>query len=377
MRLIQVYNNSKNVLQATKERIRFIFDSFESIHISVSGGKDSTILAHLVLSEARRRNRKVGVFFLDEEVVYQSTIEQVEYIMEDMAPECVIPLWLQVELNLTNATSLTETQFTPWEKGKGKIWMRRKKPYAIKFPPWDKSKERVKNKAMGLDFYDVIYNFEACYTSTAFLVGLRGTESPNRWRTVSKNPVTIGGENVYWGTKKGNNFSLYPLYDWNFHDVWKYIYDNKLPYHKIYDRQFRKRYGINEMRISSLIHEKSFKSICDLPEFEPTTYDKLLKRAKGIALAQETAKKAKLFRVRKLPKNFVSWLDYRDFLLATHPDPPKRDIMAKRFLRHLNNEYVARQQVRQLVLNDYENNLPVTNKPDPREELIAYYMENL
>ena len=51
--------------------------------------------------------------------------------------------------------------------------------------------------------------------------------------------------------------------------------------------------------------------------------------------------------------------------------------MARRFARHLDNEYVARQQVRQLILNDFENNLPVDNRPDPRDELVAYYREVL
>jgi len=64
-------------------------------------------------------------------------------------------------------------------------------------------------------------------------------------------------------------------------------------------------------------------------------------------------------------------------LLATHPDPSKRDILARRFAKHLDNEFVARQQVRQLILNDYENNLPISNQPDPRDELIAYYNEVL
>jgi predicted phosphoadenosine phosphosulfate sulfurtransferase len=140
---------------------------------------------------------------------------------------------------------------------------------------------------------------------------------------------------------------------------------------------FRKGYPINEMRISSLIHEKSFKSLVDLPEFEPDTYNRLIKRAKGIILAQETGKKAKLFRARKLPKNYMSWREYRDFLLSTHPEPNKRDIFVRRFARHLDNEYVARQQVRQLILNDYENNLPVKSEIDPRQKWIEYYMENL
>jgi predicted phosphoadenosine phosphosulfate sulfurtransferase len=377
MKLTQVYKNSSTVLDAARERIGFIFDNFESIHVSISGGKDSTVLAHLALTEARRRGRKISIFFLDEEAVYQATADHVTYIMEEMSPGNAIPLWLQFSFNLTNATSLTETQFVPWEPGKHDLWLRTKKPYAIKAPPWDRETETVTDKNKGFGFYDVFTNFERCYTNTAFLVGLRAVESPNRWRTVSKNPVKIGGENVYWGTGKGDNYSLYPLYDWNFHDVWKYIYDQKLPYHKIYDYQFRKGYPINEMRISSLIHEKSFKSLVDLPEFEPDTYNKLVKRAKGIVLAQETGKKAKLYRARKLPKNFTSWIDYRDFLLATHPSSEERDIFVRRFARHLNNEYVARQQVRQLVLNDYENNLAIKNEIDPRQKWVEYYMENL
>lgn len=377
MRLMQAYEKGRSVLDAARERISFIFDHFENIHVSISGGKDSEVLAHLALAEAGRRDRKIGIFFLDEEVVYDATIEMVEYIMERMSPGHVTPLWLQMEFNLTNATSLTETQFVPWEAGKHDLWLRPKKSYAIKFPMWDRTTQYVADKNKGFGFYDVFYNFERCYTNTAFLVGLRGAESPNRWRTVSKNPAAIAGKPVYWATTKGENFSMYPLYDWNFHDVWKYIGENGLPYHRIYDYQFRKGYPINEMRISSLIHEKSFKSLVDLPEFEPNTYNRLIKRAKGIALAQETGKKAKLFRAQKLPRNHRSWREYRDFLLATHPEPDKRDIMARRFAHHLDNEYVARQQVRQLILNDYENNLPVHSDIDPREKWIAYYMENL
>lgn len=368
---------SENVVEAARRRIGFIFDHFETIHVSISGGKDSTILAYLTLQEAQRRGRRVGIFFLDEEVVYDATIRQVEMIMEEMAPGHVTPLWLQMPFALTNAVSLTETRFIPWEPGKHEVWMRPKKSYAIKFPPWDRKTEIVTDRNKGLDFYDMFANFERCYTNTAFLVGLRGIESPNRWRTMVKHPVEIGGQQVYWATRKGQNVSLYPLYDWNLHDVWRFTFENNLPYHPIYDHQFRKGTPLQEMRISSLIHERSFRALADLPEFEPDTYNRLVKRAQGIVLAQETAKAAKLFRVRKLPKNFNSWRAYRDFLLATHPVPADRDVMARRFARHLDNEWVARQQVRQLLYNDYENCIPVISRPDPRDELIAYYREVL
>ena len=376
MQPIQTFTG-ETVLEAARRRISFIFDHFEEVKVSISGGKDSTVLAHLVLQEAKRRKRRVGMFFLDEEVVYQSTIDQVTYLMEELAPECVIPLWVQIEFNLTNATSTTETQLICWEAGKHELWMRPRKQGAIWHRTWALEDQTVRDKNKGFGFYDALENFERCYSGNAWLVGLRATESPNRWRAVTKNPVDVDGTPVYWATPKGANTAFYPLYDWNFHDVWRYIADQGLRYSKIYDYQFRKGLPISEMRVSSLIHERSFKAICELPEFEPQTYERLVRRLKGIEFAQETAKDAKMFRARKLPKNFSSWRAYRDFLIATHPDQENCAIMVRRFSKHLDNEYVARQQCRQLILNDYENNLPVDNKPDPRDELIAYYLEVL
>lgn len=373
----QIYG-SISVLDAARARMAWVFDHFETIIVSVSGGKDSTCLAHLALIEAKDRGRRIGLFFLDEEVVYQSTIEQIEYIME-FEPDHTIPMWLQVEFRLTNSTSTTEGQLVCWEAGKHKLWMRPKRSWSIQHAPWDREKQTVRDRRKGFGFYDAIENFESCYNGAAFLVGLRAAgESPNRWRAVSKNPVVVDGERVYWGTGKGNgNAALYPLYDWNFHDVWKYIAEQGLSYSRIYDMQMRKGYPITEMRVSSLIHEKSFKSICDLPEFEPKTYDKLQKRIQGVALAQEQGKSALLFRARKLPKNLDSWRVYRDHLLASHPDKGRVCIFSKRFAKHMDNEYVARQQCRQLLLNDYENNLLVDNKEDPREALVRYYDEVL
>lgn len=362
-----------SVLEASINRIEFIFDNFENIIVSISGGKDSTVVAYLMLLEAKKRKRKIGLYFLDEEVIYQSTNNQIEYLI-NLFPDNSYPLWYQIEFKLTNSTSLTEGQLISWENGKHKIWMRSKNEKSIKYRDWDKEEETIKNKSKGFGFYDAIDNIEKTHRNTCFILGIRAVESMNRWRAVAKNPLLINNKKIYWGSKKSNgNYNLYPIYDWNYFDIWKYIYDNKLKYSKIYDYQFKKGIGISEMRVSSLIHEKAFKSIVDLPEFEPKTYDKLLKRIKGISLAQETGKNSKLFRVRKLPKNYNSWLEYKNFLLKTYPDKLKKDIFIKRYSKQLNNEYVARQQCRQLILNDYENNLPVDNKNDPREEKLNYY----
>ena len=110
--LKQVYIKD-NVRDAAEKRISYIFDEFENIIVSISGGKDSTVLCWMALQEARRRNRRIGIFFLDEEVVYQSTIEQVTWLM-NLYPENSVRIWFQFPFKLTNATSLVDSQLICW-----------------------------------------------------------------------------------------------------------------------------------------------------------------------------------------------------------------------------------------------------------------------
>ena len=66
---------SENVLDAARKRISIIFDEFEKIYCSFSGGKDSSVMMHLLMDEAKKRNRKIGVLFIDLEAQYKDTID--------------------------------------------------------------------------------------------------------------------------------------------------------------------------------------------------------------------------------------------------------------------------------------------------------------
>ena len=55
----------------------------------------------------------------------------------------------------------------------------------------------------------------------------------------------------------------------------------------------------------------------------------------------------------------------------------KKKDSVKRFSKHLENEYVARQQCKQLILGDYENNFPIKNTEDPIQEKIKYWRKVL
>ena len=70
-----------NVLQASKNRIAKTFDEFENIYISFSGGKDSSVMTHLVLDEAIKRKRKVGLLIIDLEAQYNDTIKHINEVI--------------------------------------------------------------------------------------------------------------------------------------------------------------------------------------------------------------------------------------------------------------------------------------------------------
>ena len=70
-----------NVLEAAQKRTVWVFDHFDNIYISISGGKDSTVIHWLFTQEAMRRDRKVNAFFLDQEAEYEGTVKAMRHLM--------------------------------------------------------------------------------------------------------------------------------------------------------------------------------------------------------------------------------------------------------------------------------------------------------
>ena len=72
----------QSVLEASRERISWAFDTFPKLYVSFSGGKDSSVMMHLVCQEARRRGRTVGVLIVDLEAQYDATIKHIDEITD-------------------------------------------------------------------------------------------------------------------------------------------------------------------------------------------------------------------------------------------------------------------------------------------------------
>lgn len=340
---------SVNVVDATKKRIEWIFDNYKSIIVSVSGGKDSSVCFHLIHTEAEKRKTKFYCFFLDQEVEYQSSID---IIYDEMTrSKYVIPLWYQIPLKMRNATTINEHSLylNAWYENERHLWMRKKVNFSIK-----------ENKTNVNRFYPFLrWHGKQWDKNSCFVVGLRSEESLYRYRALTKYPAV---DNKFWTSKNigSDAINIYPVYDWTFEDIFKFIYENKIKYNKVYDFMHTKKFSINEMRVSNLIHIQAFKCLTCLHEFEPITYEKLLNRGiSGIHTAAIYAKEKTIYNTKTLPKNFSSWKEYRDHLLQTQPEVKK---WKKKFYSMNKNEKTYKLQVNVILKNDIDIFLNMNNK---------------
>ena len=84
---------TKNVYELAQERLKVIFNEFDNIYVSFSGGKDSGVLLNMCIDYIRRNNLKIrlGVFHMDYEIQYKMTIDYVDRILggEQGHPGCI------------------------------------------------------------------------------------------------------------------------------------------------------------------------------------------------------------------------------------------------------------------------------------------------
>lgn len=355
----RVYLNT-TVMDEIHGRLGYVFDHYQEVVISVSGGKDSTLLFDLAYREAERRGRKIHAYFLDQEAEYQATIDVIQDIM---TRPLVVPHWYQVPILMTNATSFEDEFLHAWQEGAQ--WMRDKNPLAIhqiegsypdRFYPF-------------IDWFETQWGPDAC-----FLVGLRAEESLNRYRAVIKNPAIEG---IPWSSfGKKHIVKFYPIYDWSFDDVFYYFYLNGTMYNRIYDYMHAVDRGeqITKYRVSNLIHEKAYGSLVNLQAFEPETWERLCRRLKGVRSAARHAGRGMVYSNATLPARFATWRQYRDFLLESAPLDHRARLQG-RFAGQDQTERVYKHQCRQILLNDYENSLggvlPDKDKEDWREKWHA------
>ena len=112
----------KNVLEAAKERLQIIFENFDNIYFSFSGGKDSSVMVQLANQVAESMGKKFDVLYIDLEAQYRYTIEHVEEIKK--LPQIRDFYHIALPIALRNAVSVLQPKWICWEEESKHLWVR-------------------------------------------------------------------------------------------------------------------------------------------------------------------------------------------------------------------------------------------------------------
>ena len=256
------YNENKNVYEAANERIDFIFNNFERIYMSFSGGKDSGVMLNLVLDYMRKNNitDKIGLMVLDNEANYEYSLKFMHKIIKENI-DLLDVYWCCLPVTLPCTVSSYEIDWQCWGVNDEQRWIRPipDEDYIVNI---DNHKFDFFIENMSYDeFWDKFGEWYAQDKKCANFIGIRTDESLNRYRAImNKNKTMI--KNLCWTKKNTKNcYNVYPIYDWRTEDVWIANEKYNWIYNELYDIFWKAGLTIAQMRVASPFMSESKSSV--------------------------------------------------------------------------------------------------------------------
>lgn len=321
---------SVNVFDAAEDRIQYTFDNFERIYVSFSGGKDSTVMLHLVMAEAIKRQRKVGILIIDLEAQYSVTMRHIARILQ-FYKAYIDPYWVCLPMLLRNAVTQFEPRWCCWDPKAEDMWVRSvpdelgvidNPSYFPFFVP-------------RMEFEEFMVLFGVWYSnglSTAAFVGIRADESLNRFRTIASHSKKMHGGRQFTTLVEENLYNIYPIYDWKTQDIWRYHAKTKLPYNGLYDLMHKAGLTIHQMRICQPYGDDQRRGLWLYHLIEPQSWFKVVARVnganQGAMYIQETGNINGYNSITKPAAH--TWRSFCTLLLSSLP-PSTREHYTARF----------------------------------------------
>ena len=307
----------ENVFEASKDRVKYIFDEFENIYVSFSGGKDSGVCMHLMCEEARKRNRKIGILFIDIEAHYQMTIDYSIKMIEKYK-DVITPYWICLPMLTDNSLSYNEMTWSWWETEKKDIWVREMPTmdYVINV-----DNNPIDYYKYNMTFEDFVAKFGKWFgkdEKTACIIGIRTQESLNRWRALTTKNKRKYKDIMYSTQVDENVYNFYPIYDYTTEDIWTYYGKTGNEYNKFYDLMYKAGVSIHSMRIDEPFGDTAKAGLNMFKIIEPKTWVKIVGRVAGANFGNIYANSTINTANYKLPKGHT-WESFTYFLLDTLP----------------------------------------------------------
>ena len=313
---------SCNVYEATQQRLRLIFEEFDNIYVSFSGGKDSSLLLNLTLDFRRKYypEKKIGVFHQDFEAQYTVTTEFIERTFERIKDE-VEPYWVCLPMATRTALSSYQMYWYPWDDTKEEAWVRPMPQHEyvinLKNNPMTTYRYRMHQEDLAKQF-GRWYRISHGDKKTVCLLGMRADESLQRYSGFLNKKYGYKGE--CWVSNEFKNvWCASPLYDWSTSDIWHANYRFGYDYNRLYDLYYMAGLKPSQMRVASPFNDYSKDSLNLYRVIDPEIWTKLVGRVQGANFASIYGRsKAMGYRNVTLPAGHT-WESYTRFLLDTLP----------------------------------------------------------
>lgn len=316
--------DEKNVYDALQERLHYLFNEFDNIFVSFSGGKDSGLLLNLLLDFRKKYypKRRIGVFHQDFEAQYTVTTEYVERTFKRLENEPLTDLyWVCLPMATRTCFSSYQMFWYPWDDTKEEAWVRPMPdyPYVINLQnnPITTYHYRMHQEDLAKQF-GRWYRLSHGENRTVCLLGIRADKSLQRFSGILNKKYGYEGE--CWISKQFKDvYAASPMYDWSTADVWhaNAVFDYE--YNHIYDLFFMAGLKPSQMRVASPFNDAAKESLNLYRVIDPEVWAKLVGRVRGANFGAIYGKtKAMAYRKLILPEGHT-WESYTKFLLDTLP----------------------------------------------------------
>jgi predicted phosphoadenosine phosphosulfate sulfurtransferase len=316
----KIYNDT-DVLTASIKRLEFIFNNFNHICFSVSGGKDSSVMIQLADKVASKMNKTFDVLSIHLEAQYQDTINHLEYLRSNLKSLNKF-YWICLPLSLRNAVSVFEPKWECFDPEKNDKW--------ICQPPKDSI--TLDNNPFpfffeGMEFEEFTPKFGEWYSekydeTVAIGVGIRSDESLNRFRTIVNDKKTQYKSKPWTTQLKINNkpqnvYNFYPLYDWRTSDIWGCVSKYDWEYNQVYEKLYKNGVSIHQQRLCQFFGDDQKGSLDQIRVLEPGTWEHALMRLSGVNFGNIYARTSLLGNIKSEKPEHMTWQEYTVFLLES------------------------------------------------------------
>ena len=351
-----------NVYDAAINRYDIVLNEFDNYYVSVSGGKDSSIMLQLMAQEARKYGKKFSVLYIDLEAQYQATIGHINALIDATKDVVENWYWCALPLSLRNAVSAIQPKWICWDKNDKEKWVR-------EYPTKRKDIVLVTEDSLpdgwdwffrGMEFEEFILWFAKWFNEThggktAAGIGIRSDESLNRFRTIVSDKKERY-KNYPWTTrvhcksKVLNCWNFFPLYDWRTEDDWTAVAKLNLLFNPIYELMYKNGLSIYEQRLCQPYGDDQRKGLDQYRTLEPETWEKVLNRVEGVNFGNIYCRTSLLGNIKSEKPDSLTWEQYAVFLLESIGmyAPEVRDhyhAKIKTFLQWYEKEGISQDQI--------------------------------